>query len=189
LATQISIGHNNARKSGVNELTCCIHILLSGSPAIKKLSYIGIFALFVLAACSRPVDPVTTQAAFKFAAGDFQTLLNTERKNRGLGPLVGSAKLAAAAQGHAADMSNGAFFSHVSSNGDTLGRRTRAQGYGYCWVAENISWGRTSEAEVFARWMASPGHRKNMMARDPTQYGLAVAPGNYRVLVLGRPGC
>ncbi|MEE9428768.1 MAG: CAP domain-containing protein [Paracoccaceae bacterium] len=159
-----------------------------------KLLSIGCAAIFtLLSACDQsnppPVAVATTRTAYLFEQGNFNTLLNNVRADRGLNSMTQSAKLTATAQGHANDMSSRGFFSHTSSNGNSVGRRTKAQGYGYCWVAENISVGRSSEAEVFARWMDSPGHRKNMLARDPTEYGLAVAPGNYRVLVLASPGC
>ena len=150
--------------------------------------------LLLAAGCSQPPDPmrpVSTRpdGTVSGASGSFGTLISRERSRRGLGKLQVSSKLSAAAQAHANDMSRRGFFSHTSSDGRTIGQRVAATGYGHCWVSENISWNRSTEAEAFARWMASPGHRRNMLARDPTEYGLAVAPGNYRVLVLGRPGC
>jgi len=145
----------------------------------------------LLAACGTSVTPPepAAKAAFTFQPGNFDTLFSAARTERGLASMTRSTQLNAAAQGHANDMSTGGFFDHTGSDSKSVGQRARAQGYGYCWIAENISYGRSSEAEAFARWMASPGHRKNMLARDPTQYGLAVAPGNYRVLVLASPGC
>jgi len=152
-------------------------------------------ALFLASCATTSTPPATTQGAqlvqagFAYQAGDFNSLFKAARRSKGLKPLSRSALLDKIAQGHANDMSRNQFFDHVGSNGSTLGQRTRAQGYGFCWVAENISLGRSSEAEVFARWMASPPHYKNMVAGKPTQYGLAVAPGNYRVMVLATPGC
>ncbi|MEE9387918.1 MAG: CAP domain-containing protein [Paracoccaceae bacterium] len=159
---------------------------------MRSLKTLCTIAILAITGCSEPsvTSPSTAAPAnYSFEAGNFQTLINNARTSRGLGAIQPSAKLTATAQGHANDMSANGFFSHTSSNGYSVGRRAKAQGYGFCWIAENISVGRTSEAEVFARWMGSPGHRKNMLARDPTEYGLAVAPGNYRVLVLGTPGC
>lgn len=159
---------------------------------LKRNALISAAGALFLTACVEtqyPVQEVTSNANYRFEAGNFQTLLNNARRSRGLGTVQPSAKLTATAQGHANDMSSGGFFSHTSSNGNSIGRRAKGQGYGFCWVAENISYGRSSEAEVFARWMDSPGHRKNMLAAKPTEYGLANAPGNYRVLVLGTPGC
>ncbi len=158
-----------------------------------KLSTIIIpIVLLALSACGpsstqRPSVALTSD--FKFEIRDFQTLLNNERQSRGLSQLKISNILNATAQAHANDMSSGNFFSHISSNGNSLGQRAKANGYGFCWISENISVGRNTEAATFARWMASTGHRKNMLAREPIEFGLAVAPGNYRVLVLGTPGC
>jgi uncharacterized protein YkwD len=119
----------------------------------------------------------------------FQDQMNTARAGPGLNPLAYSTQLGAAAQGHADDMSINGFFSHVGSNGSTLGQRVSAQGYGFCWAAENIAQGQPSNAATFTAWMNSPPHRANILSSQPTQFGLGVAPGNTRVLVLARPGC
>lgn len=120
----------------------------------------------------------------------FTVLLNDERTPRALNPLVVSSQLVAAAQGHANDMSANGFFSHTGTGGSTVGTRVRAQGYRHCWAGENIAAGHSSHAATFTAWMNSAGHRANMLSSEPTQFGFAHAPaGNYRVLVLARPGC
>lgn len=158
---------------------------------LKTLCFAGILLVGACTQAPQPVESKSTQpdTGFVFESGSFDSLISRERSRRGLGKLRISNTLSAAAQRHANDMSRGDFFSHSGSDGRTVGKRVATYGYGHCWVAENISWNRSTEAEVFARWMASPGHRRNMLAREPTEYGLAVAGGNYRVLVLGRPGC
>ncbi len=161
---------------------------------MRFIQYLAVVGMAALAACgqepaAQSAPTVTSQGDFTFEPGSFDTLINRARAQRGLSPLRVSVKLTTAARAHANDMSRGEFFSHYSSDGRSVGARVAATGYGHCWVSENISWNRKSEAEVFARWMASPGHRRNMLASDPTEYGLAVATGHYRVLVLGAPGC
>lgn len=164
---------------------------------MPKATFPIAFAILVLAACGQapevPGPPAPIAAASEpdivVVPGSFQSLLTQARADRGLGPLRRSPRLDRAAQGHANDMAQAGFFSHTGSDGRSVGARVAATGYGFCWVSENISWNRKSEAEAFARWMASPGHRANMLAREPREYGLAVAPGNYRVLVMATPGC
>ncbi|MGB5560503.1 MAG: CAP domain-containing protein [Paracoccaceae bacterium] len=133
----------------------------------------------------RPM-PQVQQAA---NAGAARALLNAERAAKGLQPVRRSSQLTTAATRHARDMSAKRYFSHASANGDTLGDRVRAQGYGFCIVAENIAQGPASEADVIGGWMQSSGHRRNILNPGVTEFGLARAPGNYWVLVLARPGC
>lgn len=120
---------------------------------------------------------------------DPRALLNAERTRRGLGPLRPSSKLTAAASGHAWDMAARGFFSHKGSNGRSVGHRVERQGYGYCLVNENLSYGRPGPATVIRAWMNSPGHRRNILNPEVTEFGLARAPGEYWVLVMARPGC
>lgn len=123
------------------------------------------------------------------AAADIGPILNELRAQKGLVPLSASAKLTTAARKHAQDMARRGFFSHEGSNGSSVGDRVRRQGGGFCFVAENIAKGQGSLQEVVADWMASAGHRKNMLNRKAAEYGLARASGNIWVLVLGRSGC
>jgi uncharacterized protein YkwD len=114
-------------------------------------------------------------------------LINAERARAGLGPLRANAQLASAARSHAADMSRNGYFSHTGLNGSTLMRRAMAAGYCRTGVAENIAAGQRSEAAVFGSWLNSSGHRRNMLRRTATEYGLAQAGGKW-VLLIG-DGC
>jgi len=116
----------------------------------------------------------------------FTERLNTEREANGLGSVVPDTRLSRAAQAHARDMVANDYFSHVGANGSSFSDRARAAGYG-CAAAENIAFGQRSEGEVMDEWMASPGHRRNILLRDAVQFGLG-REGNMWVLMLGR-GC
>jgi uncharacterized protein YkwD len=78
-------------------------------------------------------------------------------------PLTWNTKLEQAAIGHNSDMVSKNFFSHTSSNGDTLATRITAAGYTYSTAGENIAAGQTSVAVVMAGWMQSDGHCANVM--------------------------
>jgi len=159
---------------------------------MQRFPLLASTALALLTACVQAPVEVTKNAPFGFVVAPstaFQNRLNTERARKGASPLSYSAQLTAAAQMHANDMSRNNFFSHQSSNGGRLGNRVLAQGYGFCWTGENISAGYSRLDEAFDGWVRSTGHYLNMMSRDATEFGLAEADGNYRVLVLGRPGC
>lgn len=108
------------------------------------------------------------------------------RARNGLSRPVGhSAALQAAARAHADDMARSGEFSHVGSDGSTLQSRIRAAGYDACFMAENIAYGQSGTAQVFEDWMASRGHRRNILAAEATQFGFARA-GGYSVLVMAR---
>jgi uncharacterized protein YkwD len=72
---------------------------------------------------------------------------------------------------------------------DAVGDRVRRQGYGFCFVAENIAKGQGSLERVLNGWLASPGHRRNILASQAREFGLVRGPGNLWVMVLGKPGC
>ncbi len=164
---------------------------------MKAIAAAAALALFGLAACGSSISgpgfpgptPVPGNSAPPVVGSfpAFQAEMNSARSGPGLNPLSYNAKLAAAAQAHADDMSANNFFDHVGSDGSTFGQRIRAQGYDYAWAGENIAWGYGSEAALFAAWMNSPGHRANILSPEPTEFGLALAPGNYWVLELARP--
>ncbi len=114
-------------------------------------------------------------------------LLNGERADAGLGPLRANARLATAAQGHSRDMVAEQFFSHTSADGRDLVARIRATGYidpRKAWtVGENIAWGSgtlSTPASVVAAWMASPGHKANLLNPAFREIGIGIAPGSPR---------
>ncbi|HEX6292211.1 MAG TPA: CAP domain-containing protein [Herpetosiphonaceae bacterium] len=90
-------------------------------------------------------------------------LTNEHRRAAGCGNLLWNPALGAAAQRHADDMAASNYFSHNSRNGRSFATRIRQAGYRYRLAAENIAAGQQSPEEVVATWMASPGHRANIL--------------------------
>jgi uncharacterized protein YkwD len=86
---------------------------------------------------------------------------------------VANPRLEQAAQAHTESMAFGDYCEHVGPGGDTPLSRMRAAGYIYSSrigyeVGENIGWGTLWNATpraIVAAWMASPGHRANIL--DP----------------------
>ena len=130
-------------------------------------------------------DPVHTSANNTFAP-----MLNGVRSDAGAGAVSYDARLGAAAQGHANDMLANDFFSHIGSDGSTLGERVSAQGYSFSAVAENIAKGQQSESAVLDDWQDSDGHKANNENPVYEHFGLARAGSGsdlYWVLVLADP--
>ncbi len=145
---------------------------------------------FILAICLALgcAAPLAAQGVEDLAAAAGPQV-NEIRTRNGLGPLSASAGLAQAAATHASDMQANGFFGHTGSNGSGLGDRARAAGYGFCFIAENISKGQGSLSQVLDSWMGSTGHRRNILSDGAQEFALVRAPGDIWVMVLGRPGC
>ncbi|WP_294622239.1 CAP domain-containing protein [uncultured Roseovarius sp.] len=115
--------------------------------------------------------------------------INASRAEAGRSALSVNRQLTQAAAAHARDLADTGAFSHTGSNGSSVGDRVRGQGYGFCFVAENIAKGQGSLEQVLSGWMASPGHRRNILASQAREFGLVRGPGNLWVMVLAKPGC
>lgn len=79
--------------------------------------------------------------------------------------------LQSAALHHAQDMSENDFFSHTGSDGSSAGDRATNVGYRWSLVGENIAAGQSSVADVMSAWLDSPGHCRNLMSPNYTQFG------------------
>lgn len=115
--------------------------------------------------------------------------INTVRAAEARAPLAVSDVLTRAAESHARDLARTGRFSHVGRDGSSVGDRVRREGYGFCFVAENIAKGQGTPEEVLRGWMASPGHRRNLLDPRAAQFGLVRGAGRLWVMVLGRDGC
>jgi uncharacterized protein YkwD len=115
--------------------------------------------------------------------------LNRVRAAHGLGPLRTVRPLRVAADAHAASMARGGYFSHTSADGTSFDRRVarfyRAGGYRNWTVGENLLWSSSAAltpAEAVRMWMASPGHRKNILSPRWREIGISA------VRAAGAPG-
>ncbi|MGY5884811.1 CAP domain-containing protein [Modestobacter lacusdianchii] len=127
-----------------------------------------------------PAPPPPAAAAAPAAPGpegQVLALVNTERAAAGCAPVSADAGLAAVARAHSADMRDRDFFDHVNPDGVDPFARAEAAGVGYA-RAENIAAGQPDAAAVMADWMASPGHRKNILNCELRTLGVGVATGS-----------
>lgn len=124
------------------------------------------------AAPASPVNDAAPAGLLGFAQ-DVVNLTNQERAAAGLPPLASDPALMSAAQGHSQDMADHDFVSHTGSDGSTPYQRIVRAGYSPLYVAaENIAAGYASPASVVAAWMASPGHRANILSPLYTHIGV-----------------
>ncbi|NDR57977.1 CAP domain-containing protein [Aliiruegeria sabulilitoris] len=123
------------------------------------------------------------------ATSGMTTLVNKQRQRIGRAALNRSAALDRIAADHATDMAKRGYFSHQSPDGRQLGDRAARRGYRACLMAENIAKGYSTAPQVVDGWMKSKGHRKNMLHRKVSEFGVAEAGDRIWVMVLARPGC
>lgn len=111
--------------------------------------------------------PMTTPAI-----RTFDQQFTAVRASQGLGGLRSNAGLDRIALAHSQDMAVNGYISHVDRSGQRAQGRVRKAGVTNCGIGENIAQGQSSVEEVVAAWMASPGHRRNLLNRDYASYGI-----------------
>jgi uncharacterized protein YkwD len=122
-------------------------------------------------------------------------LVNRERTTNGVAPLRGDAALELSSQRHTTSMAVNDYFEHVGPDGTPAGRM-RASGYIYSSnigyeIGENIGWGTlwlATPRAIVAAWMASPGHRANILDASFHDTGIGVSPHAPASLAHGQAG-
>ena len=105
------------------------------------------------------------------------SVVNEVRSNHGLRPLKVDPALARAARSYSATMIRTDVFTHGDMFGRLLQSGARGPMYG-----ENLAWGTGSYAtarRVVSGWMASPGHRANLLRPGWNRIGLGALRGNF----------
>jgi uncharacterized protein YkwD len=123
-------------------------------------------------------------------------LVNRERVAQGVSALTPNAKLQQSAQAHTDSMVSENYFEHISPQGETPSMRMRAAGYIYSSrigyeVGENIGWGTLADSTpraIVAAWMASPGHRANILNPHFRDTAIGVSPRLPSLLTRSRSG-
>jgi uncharacterized protein YkwD len=105
-------------------------------------------------------------------------LVNQERTSRGLGALAVNVRLESEAERYACELIQYDYFAHVNPDtGETLAQRAVQAGYSYQVIGENLAAGQTTPGEVMQDWMASEGHRENILDPRFVEIGIAVRTG------------
>jgi uncharacterized protein YkwD len=123
-------------------------------------------------------------------------LVNRERAAHGEAPLRPNEDLQHAAQAHSENMAAAGYFEHDGPGGTSFLQRLKAAGYIYSSnleysVGENIAWGSLQDATpaaIVAAWMASPGHRANILNSSFRDVGIGIAARLPSALGAGQSG-
>lgn len=118
--------------------------------------------------------------------------VNAIRSKAGLSNLRTDSRLTRAAQQHGCEMQAKGFFGHKSPTTGSVADRVKRAGYTWCTVAENLAMGQTNPKQAVQGWMASKGHRRNILNGGVVETGIAVIPkgpkgGPYWIQVFAAP--
>lgn len=165
-----------------------VEVLATGprGPEVAALFFVDVGAVRAEdeAALPEPATPAAARAALL-------TRINALRLQMGLSPVEPDEALEKVAQGWAAQLAGGAFFSHVAPDGTTLRDRLAESGYRFASAGENLG---LSSGPLAAHFGIehSPGHRNNLLEPGHRRLGLGLATraDGMTVLVelLARPG-
>ena len=99
-------------------------------------------------------------------------LTNQFRISNNLNPLSVDLDLGEAAQQHSQNMAAQDFFSHTGQDGSRSWQRAQNAGYESTFVGENIAVGYRTPTDVVDGWIASDGHRENLLNPDYNEIGV-----------------
>ena len=103
---------------------------------------------------------------------------NKEREKAGLPDLAPNQKLTASALAKVRDMFKNQYFAHESPAGKGAGDLAEAEGYDFILIGENLALGNfEGDKALVDAWMASPGHRANILGSLYKEIGIAVGRG------------
>lgn len=101
-------------------------------------------------------------------------ITNEYRQKEGLSPLKENEKLNEAAMMRAEDMFKRQYFDHVAPDGTDVTYSLSVVKYEYAASGENLALGFFKDSkELVDAWMASPGHRENILKKNFTEIGVA----------------
>ncbi len=122
----------------------------------------------------------TNSASYDLNSDEIIALTNSERRKNGLPALEKNSKLSESAQIKVRDMFAKQYFEHISPSGVGVADLGKKVGYEYITIGENLAMGNfDGSAGVVAAWMASPGHRANILNSKYTEIGVYVMEGTF----------
>jgi len=123
-----------------------------------------------------PPPPPASLSAFE---SDILAGINAQRTTAGMAPLQLDSNLVMVARERSNDMAQKGYFAHVSPTGDTAFLIMDRYGIPYAWAGENLARNNYPDDESVAvslrDWMASQGHRDNILGPHYQTVGVGAA--------------
>ena len=134
----------------------------------------------------KPVpDTVPGQDTMSALEAEACRLINQQRAAYGLAPLTIDAGLSVKARIKSQDMKNNGYFSHTSPTYGSPFAMIKSLGISYRSAGENIAKGYTSAKAVVDAWMASQGHRDNILSSKYSSMGIGYVDGYWTQWLIG----
>ncbi|GAB1692626.1 CAP domain-containing protein [Krasilnikovia sp. M28-CT-15] len=150
----------------VRKVVTTAGVLLAGAGA--SLAAMAATAAPAQAAAPAPaVAPATLQSRLV-------TYTNNTRVRAGCKPIRVDQRLLLASRGHSAYQARTNKMSHIGSGGSSFGTRAKRAGYAYP-QSENVAYGHRTASATMKAWMASPGHRANIVNCKAKSMAVGVA--------------
>lgn len=121
--------------------------------------------------------PKVLGVSYDITSSQLLYLTNIQRQINGAGSLSLNDELSLAAESKAKNMFAQNYWAHNSPDGKTPWVFIKNSGYVYVYAGENLARGFETSDEVIKAWMASPDHRDNMLSKNYSDVGFAVAKG------------
>ncbi len=120
----------------------------------------------------------SSESVFRTISDSIFEETNKQRIDAGLSVLVRDNALDSMAQLKTLDMIEKNYFDHISPTGESIKDIAKKSEYEYAIIGENLALGETSSAEeIVSAWMASAGHKANILHTGYTAIGVAVGRG------------
>lgn len=105
---------------------------------------------------------------------------NKQRQNNELDDLKENYYLNLSAEEKVDDMFKNQYFAHDSLSGEGAGDLAKEAGYEFLLIGENLAMGNFENVkELVDAWMASPGHRENILNKSYQEIGVAAKKGMF----------
>lgn len=128
----------------------------------------------MLRACAPPPPAVSAPIS---VSQECTQLTNNARTAAGLAPLTIDSRMTTAAEAHSIEQAQRKKMTHTGRNGSNAGQRLTVLGYSWSTWAENVAAGQSDCASVVAAWLASPGHRANILNPALVNIGMGAVKG------------
>ena len=139
------------------------------------MSIVVLFLIFTYVLTSINISSVKNFRLFAdITTQDLVSLVNKERQQKGLRPLMNNSKLDQTSYMKAQDMVRNDYFAHYSPQGVSPWYWFDQAGYYYEYAGENLAIDFVDAKTAVAAWMNSPLHRENILNKDYTETGIAV---------------
>ena len=134
----------------------------------------------ILQAAPSPHNQDVLAYSTSMSRTDLLNATNAFRAQNGLGPLNLDSRLNTSSQNKAQHMVDNNYWAHDAPDGTTPWYFFNQAGYSYSKAGENLAYGFNTSQDAVNGWIASPGHRANMLG-DYVDVGFGFVDGpNYQ---------